>query len=620
MVAAAFLLLLLVLIGTAWAGRQWIGDQLAAQANARLEEAGVYLTWEDANWVPGPGVKLSNVTLFRDAERTDPAIKVSHVSLVKDTPGWRDWSSGRFKTKRARLILISGETQMPVEAFSIDLQVAQGRVKLDQAGGLMEGWAALITGEYAWTPRSELSPEEQAATPPREKGQALQSALRFGWLAPTQRHIKVVSTNQPPLAHLDFRKGLPEDRVKMNLEIKGGDFTWRGIHFTEASAKLDTAAEGDPWSRLEVPLLRLASGGGTAELAGHIDPGKREVVINKLDSTLDLPAVIRSLSPQSTHLQNLTSEGEWKMTGTGRIPFSDPASSEWEGTLGLKGRLSWTMAAGTIQASNVQSRVHVKDRLARLHEVEAELWGGRFSTGELVLDYSTPATTFQTNARLTGASLHDVMRSFGSAEPRQGDVSGIWAGGGGFSATSIKGGGSLTITQAKFYQVPFLGALHVLINPLQPEIGPDVASRLDAQYRIAEGTLTFSQLDLSSNATKVNASGRIHLESKQAHFAAQARLRGLVLRLATGAVTELLTFEGAGVLPDLRWQLKLAHGSEIVKGTLNAAGDVLLEGAKLGVEGAKKGAQAAEGVLEGTGKAAREIFKLPGRLIPGGRK
>ncbi|WP_075086687.1 hypothetical protein [Verrucomicrobium spinosum] len=178
--------------------------------------------------------------------------------------------------------------------------------------------------------------------------------------------------------------------------------------------------------------------------------------------------------------------------------------------------------------------------------------------------------------------------------------------------SGVNGSGSIVITQARFYQVPFLGALHLLINPLQPDFGKDVASRLDARYHMGGGSLVFEQLDLSSSATKVDAKGSINLESKYAQFEAQARLKGLVLKLATGAFSELLTFEGSGTLPDLKWQLKFAPGTQIVKGTVDAATGILKEGAKMGVEGVKVGAGAAEGILEGTGKAAKEIFKLPG--------
>lgn len=227
------LVFLLLLAGGVWLGRQWIGDILAAEANSRLADAGVFMSWEDANWVPGPGVSLTNVTLYRDAAKTDAAVKVSHLRLVKDSPGWRNWNAGRFTTRKSHLELLEGETRMQVENFGIDLNLRQGRVELVNAQGLMEGWAAHITGEYAWTPKAELPPEEQAKQPPREKGQALRSALRFRWLAPTQKYIKIVSANQPPVARLDFRKAQPEGRVQMNLELSGGDFTWRGLHLTE---------------------------------------------------------------------------------------------------------------------------------------------------------------------------------------------------------------------------------------------------------------------------------------------------------------------------------------------------------------------------------------------------
>ncbi|WP_156345019.1 hypothetical protein [Verrucomicrobium spinosum] len=67
----------------------------------------------------------------------------------------------------------------------------------------------------------------------------------------------------------------------------------------------------------------------------------------------------------------------------------------------------------------MRSNLELKDRRASLKEVKARLWGGSLTTDELDLDYSQPATSFKTSARLSGASLDVVMRSFGSNEPRQ---------------------------------------------------------------------------------------------------------------------------------------------------------------------------------------------------------
>lgn len=43
-------------------------------------------------------------------------------------------------------------------------------------------------------------------------------------------------------------------------------------------------------------------------MSGHVDPGREHIVIKQLDSSLDLPAVVRQLSPNAVHLQKLRSE------------------------------------------------------------------------------------------------------------------------------------------------------------------------------------------------------------------------------------------------------------------------------------------------------------------------
>src|SRR6476659_3693900 len=62
--------LVVVVAGSFFARRQ-IGEFFAGKLAERLAEDGVFIAWKSADWLPGGGIRLHGLGLYRDAARRD---------------------------------------------------------------------------------------------------------------------------------------------------------------------------------------------------------------------------------------------------------------------------------------------------------------------------------------------------------------------------------------------------------------------------------------------------------------------------------------------------------------------------------------------------------------------
>jgi len=116
--------------------------------------------------------------------------------------------------------------------------------------------------------------------------------------------------------------------------------------------------------------------------------------------------------------------------------------------------------------------------------------------------------------------------------------------------------------------------------------------------------LHIENLKLESKLTRIEANGSIDLSRQYAHLTAKAKLQGIV-GMTTTLLSALLEMEGQGPTNDVRWKLRNVPGLGMIG---NAASVVGKTGGKV-VEGAGN-------ALRDTGKAAKSLLKIPGKLLP----
>src|SRR4029078_8752482 len=62
---------LVVVVAGFFLARKQIGEFFAGKLGERLAEDGVFVRWKSADWVPGAGIRLHGLAVYRDAAKND---------------------------------------------------------------------------------------------------------------------------------------------------------------------------------------------------------------------------------------------------------------------------------------------------------------------------------------------------------------------------------------------------------------------------------------------------------------------------------------------------------------------------------------------------------------------
>lgn len=610
------ILLGIVLAGVFIARRQ-IGDFLASQLDERMTAAGVYVSWESATWVPGPGIRLRGLALYRDPAKRDRLAVLGNVKAVKGESGWDRWDTVAVKTEKASLVLGAGASETKLERLSLDLLIQPGKADLRSLRANLNGLRLEAAGTFVRAAAGAV--DEKALRATQASGKGLFDEVNLEWLKPLKDWVSFQPQAGGPLLRVEFHS-LPDGRgMNLATTLDGKSFQWRGQQwdFMQMSMKGTVGEKGAP---LEITQARIGHGGQTGELEGAFDPATGVMRIARLDSGLDVLALARALAPPdaSGMLATLSTTGEWRIDGTGEIPVGHPEDSRWTGAISLTGDVAYARGDTRVALQNPSFALQMDGQVVSVVDFKGSLWEGDLAlpATRIHLGSAEAKPRFETQISVSGARLHSVMSSFGAAEKQPGVCEMDWKGGGGFDLKSITGFGALEVRDAEFYRIPLLGPLHLVFDQLAPGFGKDVASSLAANHRMEGGILRVEDLRLDSKFTRVEAAGAVDLDRQHAHLTAKAKLQGIA-GLATALLSALLEVEGEGPVSDVRWKLKNVPG-------MGAIGDAAKVVGKTGAEvmdGAgkvmKDGTGAAVDAAKETGRKAKDLLKLPGKLLPG---
>jgi hypothetical protein len=443
------------------------------------------------------------------------------------------------------------------------------------------------------------------------------SGLKLDWLAGVRDWATVQPGQERPVLKLEFHSVPETGATTLAVDLQGKSLHWRGQPWDSVSAKID-GSFGSETKPIIFEHIEIGHGGRTARMVGHYDVTKNALRVSEFQSGVDLLALARAFSREwAPRLAPWSTTGNWQITGAGHIPLDRPNSAVWQGRLALTGEVTYAEAQKRVTVQRPMVDVDMAQGQVHLREFNAAVWGGRLDVPASTIHLGKGATapTFETRAKLSGASLQGMSRSFGSDSSQPGVVTVDWKGGGGFALPAMTGSGSVSIQRAEFYRVPLLGPLHLLFDQLTPGFGRDVATSLTASHSMSNGILHIRNLKLDSKFTRIDANGTLNLTTHYAHLTARGKLQGIA-GLATALLTAMLEMEGEGPLSNVHWKLKSVPAGVLVRGAVDVVGKtggVVLDGTGkvLDVTG-----DAAKGTIKETGKAVKGILKLPGRLLP----
>jgi hypothetical protein len=581
---------LLLLIVVVFVARRQIGDLLARQLDQRLSAAGIYVAWESAIWVPGPGIRLHDLAVYRDVTKRERIAMFGNVTAIKGNRVWNRWDTVDVKVKDALFSLGSGANETTLRHVNLHLKILPGKADLLQCEAILEGLKIKASGNYV---------RPAATKEPSGKTEGLFDDLDLGWLKQVKEWVKFHPRGDEPMLGVEFHSHADGSAADLSVSLDGREFEWRGQDWDLAQASARTTIGGKP-APVVIEHIRIGHAGKTGEINGAYDPATRLLRIGKLDSGVDFMALARAFAPDAVGgLAGITATGDWRVQGEGAFGFSQPSASRWDGTVALNGDLTYVSGDTDVTLRNPACGLQLAGSVLSISGFNAGLWDGDLvlPMTRIEIPSGESEARFETQVSLNDASLQSVMSSFGNSQKQPGAVRFDWKGGGGFALRSIEGGGSLAINGAEFFRIPLLGPLHLVFDRITPGFGKDVASDLTCNHSLADGILRIRNLHLDSKLTRIDAHGTVNLENNHAHLSAKAKLQGPVGQ-ATALLSSLLEVEGGGPVNDMQWSLKNMPDAEIVTDAAKA------------VE--KTGGKA----LKTTGKAVKGLLGVPRKLLP----
>jgi len=375
-------------------------------------------------------------------------------------------------------------------------------------------------------------------------------------------------------------------------------------------------AIGEERESLRFRKLSMEPGSQSDKADAEWDLKNHVLEIHTLDTQLDLVPLTRAIlsREQRTGLDMLTTTGLVRLQARGKVPLEKFQSASLKGRIDGPATFLVDLGGGrSLPVLQPGGDWRLDGESITVTNSSAGLWGGEVSTKTMRIDWSA-APRFEGDVAISGVDTPAMMTSLGESSVLPGKLSATFSGGGGLALEQIRGGGTVNLRNAAFYRIPLLGPLTLVFDKIAPGFARDTASDLDARYSIANGVVTLHHADLKSKLTEVSAQGRVDLVKQYGDLQGKAKLRGIV-GLSTALLSELLTVEGKGPLNDMRWSLKNLPGVAEITGAAGKVGGAVTDVVK-DVGGAA--GKATGTAVKEAGKAAKKIFSLPGKLLPGG--
>lgn len=582
--------------------RREIGERLAHRLDQRLAAEGIFVTWQAADWMPGPAIRFHGLALYRDAEKRQRLTLINHVTVTKGEPEWNRWDTVDVSTADAQLTLCSGIEETILEHLTLQLRIQPGSADLKACRASVLGLKLEAKGTYPTTV-AKVDDDAEAASP----GKGLLDDFRpEGTLRTLKNWLTLKAEKDRPVLKLEFH-ALPDGRgLDFDATLEGKRFIWRGQKWDSVNAKLETAT-GNRKSPVDVYRLRLGHTGRSLEMSGEYIRSSKVLRISKLESGLDLLAITRGMVPgATTPLTGLSTSGAWRVSGKGDIPLSSSGSLQWNGRVELDGDLIYTPTSKVRLAfQNPGCALRVDGDTWTATKLRAGLWDGTLDAP--LFQVNGPSgkkkPRFELQIALRDAPLASAMGSFGPPQKHPGVVQFDWKGRGGFDVSTLAGAGTLDVREAEFFRLPLFGTLGRVLDGVTPGFGRDTSSRLAVTHRTTGGVVHLEDLVLDSQQVHIEGGGSINLKRQDADFKGEAHLKGMA-GLATAPLRTVTDVTGHGPLGEVQWESHKKAGSGIVGGTAKAVGKT--GGAVL--QGSGK-------VLRGVGKGVKEVLKLPGKLL-----
>src|SRR6478672_831373 len=440
---------LVVVVAGFFFARQQIGEFFARKLGERLAEDGVFAGWKSADWVPGAGIRLHELAVYRDPAKHDRLALLGLVTARRPQPSFLRWDKMNFKAADTQVLLGSGAGETRLEHLDMLLLVQPRKADLRDCHARVQGLR--IEAKCAFVALAHAgNAEAVAAAKQVVQREGLFRGVNLDWLKSVKEGLKFQPEKDEPVLRMKLYS-LPDDRgMESTMTFDGAKFQWRGQRwdFMQAAVKIPVG-EKNSNSPIEIDHVRIGHAGRKAEIAGAFDSASRVIRISKFDSGIDVLALARDMIPDAVgSLSAVSTSGDGRVSGAGEIPMDHPENFRWNGDMTLDGDLIYASGETNIALQKPTFSMGVEEQVVTISDLKAGLWDGSLDVARLQVPLPSKEKKLRIETQLTlNARSQSIINSFSEARKQPGVVPLNWTG-----AWRISGAGEIAMDQPENFR------------------------------------------------------------------------------------------------------------------------------------------------------------------------
>jgi hypothetical protein len=422
--------LVVVVAGFFFARRQ-IGEFFAGKLSERLAEDGVFIAWKSADWLPGGGIRLHGLVLYRDAARRDRLALLGLVTARRPEPSFLRWDKMNFKAVDTQIVLGSGAGETRLEHLDMLLFVQPGKADLPVCHASVQGLRVEAKCAFLASPHAGNA-EAVAAARQVTQREGLFRGVNLDWLKSVKEGLKFQPEQDEPVLRMELNS-LPDDRgMESTMTFDGAKFQWRGQRwdFMQAAVKIPVGKKNSN-SPIEFDHVRIGHAGRKAEIAGAFDPASRVIRIRKFDSGIDLLALARAMMPGAVEgLSAVSTSGAWLISGAGEFPADHPENFRGSGDMALDGDLVYASGETNVSLRKPTFSLLVEKQVLTISDFKAGLWNGGLDVSmmQVHLPSKEKKLRFETQLTLDDVRSQSIINSLSEARTQPAVIPLNWKG------------------------------------------------------------------------------------------------------------------------------------------------------------------------------------------------